>query len=147
MCSSDLRTAMHGASACCYLSNHSNLDQSDGCCYSFICYPAALADSSEFSPPLHDQVPSPTTLGHTGASLTPAPHPPDAQIKEDKGKRQRKIQSRAGPARPLYVWCGVFLFNVVGFFLNLWETTRHMGHSPLAHIKPHKKFIAQCSSR
>ena len=70
---------------------------------------AALADSSEFSSPsLHGQVLSPTTVGHSGATLSPTTlTPPNKgklkvrQKKRTKESKQRKIQPRAGPARPL----------------------------------------------
>ena len=37
---------------------------------------AALADSSAFLNPFRDQILSPTTMGHTGAALSPPPHHP-----------------------------------------------------------------------
>ena len=70
---------------------------------------AALADSSEFSSPLlHGQVLSPTTVGHSGATLSPITLtlPNKGKLKARQNKRtkerkQRKIQPRAGPAHPL----------------------------------------------
>ena len=41
---------------------------------SIICYPAALADSSLINFPLYDRILSPTTMGYTGATLSPPSH-------------------------------------------------------------------------
>ena len=69
---------------------------------------AALAGSSDYHPLLHDRLPSPTTMGYTGASLSPTTlsrltkerKKKKGRWKDDEGKRQRKVQPRAGPARP-----------------------------------------------
>ena len=72
------------------------------CCLSFICYPAALADSGGFLTP-HDQNPAPN---HPGSYCPPPfllpPQPPNKRkrrSKRGKGKRRRKQQPKAGPAR------------------------------------------------
>ena len=53
---------------------------------------SALADSSAFLTPFKDQILSPTTMGHTGATLSPPHDPPDKKRRYqiDKGKKQRK---------------------------------------------------------
>ena len=43
-------------------------------CMSNIYYPAALADSSLINFPLYDRILSPTTMGYTGATLSPPSH-------------------------------------------------------------------------
>ena len=72
------------------------------CCLSLICYPSACGPkghaSGGFSIP-HDRFMPPTALGHTGVPLSPPSQTAEQRKREkskDKGKRQRKIQPRAG---------------------------------------------------
>ena len=56
-----------------------------------------------FSPPILDRILPPTTVGHTGATLSPPPQtPPDKRkgkgSRETKGRKEKYILGRARPA-------------------------------------------------
>ena len=74
--------------------------------------PLTLRAAANFlTPPNMTEIPSPTTMGHTGASLTPAPHARQTKEKEkktplpqrplkkrNKEKKQRRKTAYGGPS-------------------------------------------------